>query len=231
MFFAFSWWLLSGEQNWTRFSCSVAEIDAIYNHLYCAEVFYDFFAEYRFWNLWFCLQGTHPLTCWFGIRGARDCSAYRYCRVRKGTGSQSEVVCVAKAQSTQDADVMRNAMQAYGPCWCEWGCPHCTQATSKEKCSNVRTRRVPRPVWIGPKNGNLPLGDWRQLWPSTPKGSCSQTTVWTCRNRDRFSPVKLSATIQHLHMRFMSESGGICECQTLVISSWTSPLQNCVVLS
>ena len=25
-----------------------------------------------------------------------------------------------------------------GTCWCEWGCPHCTRATSKEKCSNLR---------------------------------------------------------------------------------------------
>ena len=24
------------------------------------------------------------------------------------------------------------------------------QATSKEKCSNLRARRIPRPVWIGP---------------------------------------------------------------------------------
>ena len=34
-------------------------------------------------------------------------------------------------------DVMRNATQANGICRCEWGCPHCTQATSKEKRSNL----------------------------------------------------------------------------------------------
>ena len=47
-------------------------------------------------------------------------------------------------------DAMHNVTQANEPCWCEWGCPHCRQATSKEKHSNLRARRVPRPVWIGP---------------------------------------------------------------------------------
>ncbi len=42
------------------------------------------------------------------------------------------------------------ATQANGTNWCEWEYPHCTQATSKEKRSNLCTRRVPRPVWIGP---------------------------------------------------------------------------------
>ena len=37
-------------------------------------------------------------------------------------------------------DVTRNATQANGTWWCEWGCPHCTQATSKEKCLNLRMR-------------------------------------------------------------------------------------------
>ncbi len=31
-----------------------------------------------------------------------------------------------------------------------WGCPHCPQATSKEKHSNLHASRIPRPVWIGP---------------------------------------------------------------------------------
>ncbi len=31
------------------------------------------------------------------------------------------------------------ATQANGTCWYEWGCPHCTQATSKDLHSNVRT--------------------------------------------------------------------------------------------
>ena len=44
----------------------------------------------------------------------------------------------------------RYAMRANGTCWCEWEYSHCTQATSKEKRSNLRARRVPRPVWIGP---------------------------------------------------------------------------------
>ena len=49
-------------------------------------------------------------------------------------------------------DRTRNARRANGICWCEWGCPHCTQATSKEKCSNLCVRRIPRPVWIGPED-------------------------------------------------------------------------------
>ena len=48
-------------------------------------------------------------------------------------------------------DATRNATQANGTCWCEWGCPHCMQATSKEKCSNLRMHRIARPVWIGPQ--------------------------------------------------------------------------------
>ncbi len=40
--------------------------------------------------------------------------------------------------------------QANGTCCCQWRCPHYMQATSKEKCLNLRTRGVPRPVWIGP---------------------------------------------------------------------------------
>ena len=37
--------------------------------------------------------------------------------------------------------------KANGICWCEWECPHCTQATSKDLRLNSRSR----PVWIGPK--------------------------------------------------------------------------------
>ena len=48
-------------------------------------------------------------------------------------------------------DAMCNAMWANGTCWCEWGCPHCMQATSKVKHSNLCAHRVPHPVWIGPK--------------------------------------------------------------------------------
>ena len=33
----------------------------------------------------------------------------------------------------------------------KWECSHCTQARSKEKHSNLRARRVERPVWIRPK--------------------------------------------------------------------------------
>ena len=47
-------------------------------------------------------------------------------------------------------DATRNTTQANGTCWCEWGYPHCKQTTSKEKCSNLPARLVPRPVWIGP---------------------------------------------------------------------------------
>ena len=36
-------------------------------------------------------------------------------------------------------------MRANATCWCEWGCPHCMQATSKEKCSNLQ-RITSRPV-------------------------------------------------------------------------------------
>ncbi len=46
-----------------------------------------------------------------------------------------------KAQSTQDAgrDAQRNAMQANKTCWCEWECPNCTKAPSKEKHkSNIK---------------------------------------------------------------------------------------------
>ncbi len=50
---------------------------------------------------------------------------------------------------TQDAT--RKATRANGTCWCEWGCPHCMQATSKEKWTNLRTLRIPHAVWIEPK--------------------------------------------------------------------------------
>ncbi len=33
-----------------------------------------------------------------------------------------------------------HATQANGTCWCEWECPHCTQATSKDLCLNLCTR-------------------------------------------------------------------------------------------
>ena len=48
-------------------------------------------------------------------------------------------------------DATRNATQANGTWWCEWGCSHCTQATSKETRSNLRAHPIPRPVWIRPK--------------------------------------------------------------------------------
>ncbi len=48
-------------------------------------------------------------------------------------------------------DATHNAMQANGTCWCEWGCLHCTQATLKEKFSNLWAHRVLHPVWIGPE--------------------------------------------------------------------------------
>ncbi len=41
------------------------------------------------------------------------------------------------------------ATQANGTNWCEWEYPRFTQATSKEKCSNLRTRRVPPRVLCG----------------------------------------------------------------------------------
>ncbi len=64
---------------------------------------------------------------------------------------------------TQDA--MRNATQANGTCWCEWGCPHCIQATLKEKLSNLRARGVPRPVWIGPYTSqSLALALTQRMW-------------------------------------------------------------------
>ncbi len=44
----------------------------------------------------------------------------------------------------------RIGTQGNGTCVREWGCPHCMQATSKEKRSNLRARRVARAVWIGP---------------------------------------------------------------------------------
>ncbi len=37
---------------------------------------------------------------------------------------------------------------ANGTCCCQWECSHCSQATSKEKCSNLHARCVARPVWI-----------------------------------------------------------------------------------
>ena len=42
-------------------------------------------------------------------------------------------------------------MPANGTCCCQWECSHCLQAKSKEKCSNLRARRVARPVWIRPE--------------------------------------------------------------------------------
>ena len=48
---------------------------------------------------------------------------------------------------------MRRTMRCkkMGPVDVNGGCPHCTQAISKEKRSNLPTRRIPRPVWIGPQ--------------------------------------------------------------------------------
>ncbi len=74
-----------------------------------------------------------------------------------------------KPHRTRDAT--HNVTQANGTCWCECGCPHCMQATSKEKHSNLHMRRIPCPVWIGPyfkaeiyqwdKNSGVQMG-WRE---------------------------------------------------------------------
>ncbi len=72
-------------------------------------------------------------------------------------------------------DAMRNAKQANGTCWCEWGCPHCGQATSKEKRSNLRLRRIPRPVWIGLKTEEVEVNcDLDHIVLYCEEGS------WTC---------------------------------------------------
>ena len=39
-------------------------------------------------------------------------------------------------------------MPANGTCCCHWECSHCSQATSKEKHSNLHARGVAHPVWI-----------------------------------------------------------------------------------
>ncbi len=62
------------------------------------------------------------------------------------------------AKFTQDAGCTRNATQANGTCCCQWECSHCTQATSKEKCSSLCARRVAHPVWIGPFRGPWEMG-------------------------------------------------------------------------
>ncbi len=45
---------------------------------------------------------------------------------------------------------------ANGTYCCQWECSHCSQATSKEKRSNLRACCVARPVWIWPQ-GHWPI--------------------------------------------------------------------------
>ncbi len=94
-------------------------------------------AERPFWvTLQCCSQRHCCCLCW---------RTHNRLPLRKlPRASSTRVLDAAKAQSTQDAT------QANGTCWCKWGCPHCTQTTSKLKHSNLRQRRVPRPVLIGP---------------------------------------------------------------------------------
>ena len=85
-------------------------------------------------------------------------------------------------------DAMLNAMQGNGTCWCEWGCPHCTQATSKEKCSNLRLCRFPRPVWIGPHSGlvkKLLSDTFVKVFSPLFTGLRSWTARWTLCARAR----------------------------------------------
>ena len=77
------------------------------------------------------------------------------------------------AQSTQDAHAQREQM---GPVDVNGGCPHCIQATSKEKCLNLRTRHVPRPVWIGPIGWNGACGG--ENLNLRPQGQNCNFEVW-----------------------------------------------------
>ncbi len=40
---------------------------------------------------------------------------------------------------------------ANGTCYCQWECSHCSQATPKEKHSNLQARRVAHPLWLRPQ--------------------------------------------------------------------------------
>ncbi len=80
-------------------------------------------------------------------------------------------------------DVTHNATQANRTCWCEWECSHCTQATSKEKCSNLRARCVPRPVWIGPKAPCTPDATQEAKQIRMGKSYCSNRIVHTAGNK------------------------------------------------
>ncbi len=60
--------------------------------------------------------------------------------------------CHLRPNSHRMQDTMCNATQANGTCCHQWECSHCTQATSKEKCSFLRAHRVARPVWIRPEH-------------------------------------------------------------------------------
>ena len=57
----------------------------------------------------------------------------------------------ARCETAGPIHTGRDARWANGTCWCECGCPHCMQATSKEKCSNLHVHCVPHPVWIKPE--------------------------------------------------------------------------------
>ncbi len=86
----------------------------------------------------------------------------------------SQLACVflctwVRPNPHRTRDAARNARQANGTCWCEWGYPHWMQATSKEKCSNLPARRVPRPVWIGAECNR----------PSPAASVCSRSAVVT----------------------------------------------------
>ncbi len=64
-------------------------------------------------------------------------------RVPVSRPAQIQSLWVNSIQAHRMRDATRNATQANRTCWCEWGCPHCMQATSKEKHWNLHAHCVP----------------------------------------------------------------------------------------
>ena len=99
----------------------------------------------RSFELVFSHVMASPVKIRISIADAKNCNALPNCpRCDRGFSLMS------RPNPHRTRDAMHNATQANVTCWCEWGYPHCTQATSKEKHSNLSTPCVPRPVWMGP---------------------------------------------------------------------------------
>ncbi len=75
------------------------------------------------------------------LEGSALCWSFPITVPHGGEGSLEFGDCdLLRPYQHRTRDATRNAMEANGTCWCKLGCPHSTQATSKDLHSNFRAR-------------------------------------------------------------------------------------------